>query len=254
MECEWLEAGFYIISGGKSPERATCLLPERIVTVSTCIVESYPDSWALPWAATTSDELRQIQALLGLKDSEFAELRSWVLRAMDDEKFGWPDVFFSLNAAREFRHRFLTAVKDTRILGLSLARDVAEEFLRDEAPQEGHGGSGVWTMLRRGAQLNRPASPLGFDVLGAEYGGAFHTFSCNGLEQDFNKKLGITFNRYGLIDDYPTAITASKYTNQDDVGAEPVAWYPFRVDDYSTEGLANMPLKLSVGRGRPPAA
>jgi len=235
MECEWLEAGFYVISGGKSPEMTTSLLPERVVTVSSCIVETYPDSWALPWVATSPDELRRWQALLGLNDSDVAELRSWVVRAMDDEKFGWPNVFFSLNAAREFRQRFLAGVQDARILGLSLAVDVAKEFLRDEAPQEGRGGPGVWTMLRRGARLNRPAPPLGFDVLGAEYGGAFHTFLCNGLEQDFKNKLGITFNRHGLISDYPMAVRASEYTNQDEVGAEPVAWYPFRVDDYPTE-------------------
>jgi len=235
MECEWLEAGFFVITGGKSPARETCLLPERIVTVSTCIVESYPDSWALSWVKTTPDQVRQIRETLALKDSELAELRSWVGQAMNDGHFGWPNVFFSLRAAREFRERFLGVLQESRIVGLSLATDVAAAFLREEAPQEGHGAPGVWTMLTRGVRLNRPTSPLGFDVLGAEYGGAFHTFSCNGLEQEFNEKLGITFNRYGLIDDYLRAVTASEYTNRDEVGAEPVAWYPFRVDDYTTE-------------------
>ena len=150
---------------------------------------------------------------------------------MDDGHFGWPNEFFSLRAAREFGIRFLGAAQRSRIVGMSLAMDVAAAFLREEAPQERHDGSGVWTVLKRGVPLAQGGSLLGFDVLGAEYGGWFHTFCCNGLEQEFNEKLGITFNEYGLIDDYSRAVTACEYTNRDDVGAEPVAWYPFRVDD-----------------------
>jgi hypothetical protein len=228
MECEWLEAGFFVVSGGKSPERGNNLLPPRIVTVSTCIVESYPDFWCLPWAETTTEQLLSIRESLALADSEFEDLRSWVGRAMDDGNLGWPNVFLSLGIARRFRHQFLGAIKGSRIVGLSLAKDVAAEFVREE----GEGGAGVSTMLTRGVPLDQSGSLLGFDVLGAEYDGGFHTFSCNGLEQDFNEKLCITVNKYGLIDDYLRAVAACEYVNRDDTRSEPVNWYPFRVDEY----------------------
>ncbi|MGC4068432.1 MAG: hypothetical protein QM784_28055 [Polyangiaceae bacterium] len=77
--------------------------------------------------------------------------------------------------------------------------------------------------------------PLGFEVLGANWGGSFHTFSCNSLEQQFSENIGIAFNQDGLIDTYEDALKASEYTNRDDVGAEPVAWYPFRLDEYRTD-------------------
>jgi len=205
------------------------------VTVSTCIVESWPNSWALSWVKTTPEVARRVRESLELDDTDFADLQLWVSRSMDNGKFGWPDVFLSLRSAREFKNRFLGAIAGSRIVGLSLAKDVAAEFLREERPQEGHGAPGVWTMLKREVALNQQASLLGFDVLGAEYGGSFHTFSCNGLEEDLNKKLGITFNEYGLIGDYSSALAASDFTNRDDVGAEPVAWYPFRVDEYQPE-------------------
>lgn len=232
MDCEWFEAGFFVVSGGKSPKRRSRLLPARIVTVSTCVVESYPDSWALPWVETTPDELRHIREALSLDESGFADLRSWVGRAMDDGEFGWPNVFFSLRAAREFRSRFLGALQESRLLGLSIAKDFAAAFAREERLQEGRDGPGVWTIVTRRVPSMQRSSPLGFDVLGSEYGVSFHTFSCNGLEKEFDEKLGISFNEYGLIDDYSRAVAACEYANREDVGAEPVAWYPFRVDDY----------------------
>lgn len=232
---DWIGAGFFLLSEGKSSEKSPRLLPAHIITVSNCIVDTYPDSWALPWVDTPADELRSMRDSLGLDDNAFGDLRSWVEQAMESGDFGWPNVFFSVRAGREFSHRFLGALQGVRLVGLSLTKDVAADFLREEAPQEGRGASGVWTMLARRELLAQPATQLGFDVLGAEYGGWFHTFSCNGLEKDFSDKLGVLFNQCGLIDEYVRAVAASEYTNRDDTGAEPVAWYPFRVDDYGAK-------------------
>ena len=99
INAEWIEAGFFLVSSGKSPERQSRLLPARIVTISTCIVESYPDSWALPWVEARPEELLKIRELLSLGESGLADLRSWVGRAMEDGDLGWPNVFFSLRAA-----------------------------------------------------------------------------------------------------------------------------------------------------------
>lgn len=232
MDHEWIQAGFFIISSGNAPVRENRLLPERILTVSTCIVDSYPDAWALPWVETAPDQLRSIQEKIALDNTVFENLRNWVKTTMDNGRFGWPNVFFSVHTAQEFYLRFLGALLDIRIIGLSLSKDVASDFLCEERPQEGCGAIGVWTMVNRGLARIRSGSPLGFDVLGMEFGGGFHTFTCNSLEQDFHDKLGITFNKDGLIDDYSKAIVAAEYTNRDDVGAEPVIWYPFRVDEY----------------------
>lgn len=230
MQREWIDAGYVLLTEGRSPKSSHGLLPAHLVTVSTCLVDAYPDSWALPWVETSLVESRAIQDSLGLEDDEFALLREWVGQALDSGEFGWPNVFFSAQIAREFQARFLRTLKGIRLVGLSLTKEVAEDFLRTEAPQEGYGASGVWTMVARGESPRAIATQLGFDVLGAEFGGSFHTFSCNGLEQDYNDKFGITFNELGLIPEYESAVLAAEYTNRDDTGAEPVEWYPFRVE------------------------
>ena len=187
MQHEWLEAGFFVVSDATSPKRAGSPLPSRIVTVSTCIVESYPDEWALPWFQTSPEDLERIRASLGLNRSAFSGLRAWVEEAMTNGDYGWPNVFLSLEAAREFGQKFLGAVRNRRLLGLSLAEEVARAFVREEALPEGRGGSGTWSALQRRRRLEHPGPPLGFDVLGAEHGGDFHTFTCNSLERHYSE-------------------------------------------------------------------
>jgi len=237
-EAAWIQAGFFWISDGRAPLRESSLLPTRLVTVSTCIVDSYPDSWALPWFTTPPEKLLEIRASLALDDRDFAALLAWVARAIDTGDFGWPNVFSSLRVSREFHALFLRAPERLRLVGLTAAKDVAEEFLIQEVPEREGAGSGVWTALSRNAPLAPGGTTLGFDVLGANYGGDFHTFSCNDLARDYHEKLGICFNRHGLIDDERQAIDACEYTNRDEVGAAPVAWYPFRVDQYDFDESA----------------
>jgi hypothetical protein len=228
----WIEAGYLILSDAPPPPSERRHLPSRIVTASTCIADSYPDVWALPWVSATPEELRAEQTTRGLDASEVAAIRAWVAEAEERGDFGPPNVFLSLAAAREFARRFLAGVENRRLVGLSLAADIAATFLREVSPSRGYGEIGMWTAVSRDRRLESLADPLGFDVLGVEQGGSLHTYSCNDLVDDYSRRLGVTFNRHGLIDDYRKAVAAAAYTMQDDVGAEPVPWYPFRLYEY----------------------
>ncbi len=232
MEQAWVEAGFFVIADGASPQQARPLLPPAIVTVSACIVDSYPGSWALPWTNTSPDTLAEVQRSLALDDGAFAELCASVRAAFDDGSFGWPNVFASLDAAQDFKRQYLQALVNARVIGLSFTREVAAAFVADQAPSGGLGGSGVWLMLARDLTLRRGGALLGFDTLGADSGGSFHTFSCNGLWEDLHEKLGVSFNEHGLISRYADAVAACDYLNREEVGAEPVSWYPGRIDCY----------------------
>lgn len=235
MNFKWFEAGYCVVSDGAPPKGETRGTPSRFVTVSDCHADVYPDWWALPWNDVDVDWLRSERACYELDNTGVADLRGWVAQAMDDGRFGWPHVFFELDAAREFRRRFLRAIPGTRVVGLSVEADVARAFLRDEALQGGDDGSGIWTMLSRGTPLLRRDAPLGFEVLGAESDGTLHTLRCNEAERELVETLGVAFNAHGLIRDYAQAVAASAYLNRDDVAAEPVPWYPFRLDERRAE-------------------
>jgi hypothetical protein len=73
------------------------------------------------------------------------------------------------------------------------------------------------------------ASARGYEILGAEVGGSFHSFLCNYLEVPYQQQLQVRFNDYGLIADYADAVRAAEFTNLPTTGAEPVPWYPWVV-------------------------
>jgi hypothetical protein len=234
MTREWLHGGYFLVSEAVAPAAAAGLLPARFVTLSTCLAKSYPDVWGMPWAEVTADEEHRLCDELALDADGFRALRAWVARALEREKLGWPNVFFEQRAAREFQRRFLARIEGLRLVGLGLAASVAERFLDAEAPTgKEDAAPGVWKQLARRRALANGGTLLGHEVLGSEGGGSFHAAACNGLERAYRHELGITFNARGLIDDHAQALAAGEYTNGPGAAAEPVPWYPVRLDEYA---------------------
>jgi len=213
MKSEWIQAGFFLVTEGIPALKDQQFLPPRIITVSTCMAHVYPGWWALPGehellneGTTRPTTLADVPEELKLTESGFEDLRSWVDRSLASSDLGWPNVFLNLRAAREFKHRFMHAVPGVHLIGLVIATDDAEEFIPD------YETSGLGMIVPRRLPPDDAGLFLGYDVLGVEYAGDFHTFSCNGLAPDYVGKLGITFNAYGLIPDQDQALAAAEYT------------------------------------------
>lgn len=62
--------------------------------------------------------------------------------------------------------------------------------------------------------------------------GMFHSFLCNGLQKDFNNKLGIRPNEYGFFNKYELAKEAADYVFDEGVGAEPACWQAWMICKY----------------------
>jgi hypothetical protein len=45
-------------------------------------------------------------------------------------------------------------------------------------------------------------------------------------------ELDLPLNEFGLIADPEEALAAAAWVNREEVGAEPVPWYEWRVDEY----------------------
>src|SRR5690348_13143570 len=80
------------------------LLPERLLSASTCICPRVPDSWALRWVNMTDDERRTAASVFGIGPARLPAVIDWVTQAMDSGALGWPNVFLSLTTARAFVH------------------------------------------------------------------------------------------------------------------------------------------------------
>jgi hypothetical protein len=196
------------------------------------MAEVYPSFWALPvgellpYSGDGPITLADLPEELKLTESEFHEIRSWVERALACSDLGWPNVFLNLSAARDFKHRFMHAVPGVHLIGLAIAAEDSEEFLPD------YETSGLGMIVPRRLPPDDSGVLLGFDVLGVESSGHFHTFSCNDQARDYVEKLGIKFNDRGLIPDQDQAFAAAEYTNRDETGAEPVPWFAVKLYEY----------------------
>ena len=70
------------------------------------------------------------------------------------------------------------------------------------------------------------AQQLGFEIIGAEYGLAFHSWHCHGLASDANAALGVHLNQYGLLDDHTDAAQVLEWMQSlpDADAPAPVPW------------------------------
>ncbi|MFY0570970.1 hypothetical protein ACN28E_45050 [Archangium lansingense] len=228
-----LVSGGYLVArpAERAPFMDASLVPSRLQSASGCIAPIAPDTWAIDWASCDSAERSAAATRFGVPPERLAELIAWATRRFDVD-FLWPNVFLTLEAAREFCATFVPADSDAFVLGLALASEDVEDFLQQTAPPPREGETGLHRCLARRLPPAEGGVRLGSEVLGAELGGTFHSYLCNGLERTFAQQLGARPNEHGLFDDHALARQCAAYAGHEDVGAEPVPWLAWVLLEY----------------------
>ncbi len=206
------------------------LVPTMFWTASDCLALVTPGTWAIEWVQMDAEERFTQAERFGLPRDRVPGILSWVTSRFDQD-FGWPNVFLSLEAAREFRERFVSRDSDAAILGLALAREDAEDLLQRAQPGEREGAPGVYQRLARRLNPEAGGQPLGSEILCFDHG-SFHSSLCNGLERDFAAKFGARPNAHGLYDDAALARQCAAHVDRNEVGAEPGVWLAWRLTRY----------------------
>ena len=130
------------------------LVPELIVSASTCLCRQFPGDYAVDWCSVTDVERAQKLADFGIDPDQQPAARKWATENFDD-LFGWPGTFYSLGAAIEARTTLIPPATDVRVLGLGVHETELDDFLRYAAPPpptEGYapqGETGSFTMAKR---------------------------------------------------------------------------------------------------------
>ena len=159
-------------------------------------------------------------------------------RLHEAQKIVWPGVFASVEEARAYFRKYLARLTDVRLLEIALPEIYFEPALASSAPSRANEAeSALHFMLSRKRKTAALAgTALGYEILGIEDGGHFHSFLCNQLQNEYSRELGITMNAAGLIDRLEDAKKATELTRRDDVGAEPVDWFPFLLVSHPLPG------------------
>ena len=251
----YLCAGYYVTRRSDrgayiSPE----LMPERVLSASGCICDFFPDTWAIAWTSVPDEERTRKAAGFGISPADLNAVTKWATDSFSKE-FGWPDAFYTLEAAQAARARFLPGKPDILIFGLGLHESDAEEFLKAAEPpaqQPGFapmGRSGILECVSGGANIREGGEFLGFELLAADHGMLSCSWLCNGLEKECAAQLGIRPNRSGLVESYADARRCAELIARPETGAEPGLWLPWRVTMYSDAPTTRSSPSLPAGSG-----
>ena len=238
-ESPYASGGYYLARPLQhGPHASAKLIPERIISASSCLCEFFPGAGRSGGLRTTGTNAN-VQRLF----SAFRRPRStaWLNGppASFQTVFGWPNTFYTLDAALAARAEFLAKDLDVNIFGLGLHRDDTERFLREAAPEERKPGysqtgeTGIYECLKTQSRIAPGGQHIGFELLAMMFGLLTCSWLCNGLEAVCAEQLQVQTNEYGLIPAYADARRCAEYVSRDEVGAEPGLWLPWLITRYS---------------------
>ena len=234
----FIATGYLLLREAPRPSSSSQeLLPERILSASTCISPQFPGTYSIEWAAGTEAERSAAFDKIGLPVERRQAAVSWATEQFD-RAIGWPGVFLQCADALETRDRFFAGVPAPSVLGLGLPEGRVDEFIRASSPPPqvpGYspmGESGFLRSAKRREPLASGHRPLGFELLNVEVGQISHSWLCNGLESHFWSTRGIRPGPNGFIQTLDEAARCSTSIATERPGAEPGPWFPWLIVEY----------------------
>ncbi|MFD4706874.1 hypothetical protein ACFWM3_18675 [Gottfriedia sp. NPDC058432] len=232
---DFISGGYYIIAPTIRQEYMDKeIIPDRIVSVSECICNMHPDI-DIFWGGSKENKLKYIKDL-NISVDKYKEMEKWIQDKFDLREFQYPQIFPSLNLAKEFFSTFLNDVKDLRIIGIGLPNNYLESFFDEEdtinkSTDERTGIENV--LIRKEFIVDETNLIKGYEVLGYETN-TFHSYLCNGLEKEFKNKFDFSLNENGFIKSLAEAERCCDIANDENLGTEPFFWLPWAIFEYNS--------------------
>jgi len=175
---------------------------DPVFTCSTCINDSFLESWSYSWTTRNNDGIEEIKEKFQVDDDKIQSIRTWVDHAFDGKKIGWPEVFHDLETAQEYSHTFFSHIPDVQMMSVYFSESEAADLLSEFKPRkEEHGTLGLYDNLLKLIPEDQCKGEtfLGFDIIGVESGGDFHSFWCHDMAKDLSERFHLTLNRHGSL-------------------------------------------------------
>lgn len=199
---------------------------DLIYTCSECINDPILDLWAYSWTNHNNKHIEEIKLNYHLSDNQIVEIRNWVDSKHNDNKIGWTNVFFELETALEYKNKFFSHLDDIKIFALYFDNNEKADILEDFKPQSGKMGEiGLRLALLKEIEEQNNEEFIGFDYIGIEIDGSFHTFHCHDIVKELSDKFNLTLNKFGLFESNLNSKKVLDYLNDEQKGCEPVPWF-----------------------------
>ena len=228
----YYNAGYYLIK--KHPIDFGNDKKKIVSTCSGCINTTAFDLWALSW---TTQLDKKDKSELGLNDQTIKQIQEWTEERHNDGRIGFGNVFPDLKTAKEFKDLFYKDRHEIEIFAIDFSEAETNNLIEDFAPGENggfnynNGNFGLRdNLLKKSDETADSISDLlGFDFIGVECDGSFHSFYCHDITKELIDKFGLTLNEHGLFENIPDSDLIRDYLNDQETGLEPVPWYIVKV-------------------------
>lgn len=228
-----ISGGYFITRAvERDPDRSPDVLPTHLISLSACIAAFMPGEWALPWGGVPESRRLSIADDFGIAESELPELAHRVQDRMSAGELGWPCVWHSVEAALEFAREFGGPENDWLVVGAGLDARYVDALLEGTRPHPGAGMPGIHEAVSKRRHPDPGGHRLGWELLGCDGGGTFHSWLCHGLEIDASREYGIVPNEYGLIASRADADAVVEHCRRHGIELEPGFWAPWQLVRY----------------------
>lgn len=197
-----------------------------IFTCSVCINDHILDIWSYSWTTDNNKELKEIKNNYKFSDHQIDEIRNWVDNKFNDNKIGFLNVFTDIETAFEYKNKFFSHLSDIKVFALYFDEDERADILEEFKPHTDKNGEiGLRMTLLKELKEQDNEELLGYDYIGIENGGSFHSFHCHDIGKELSDKFDLTLNKFGLFDNNLNSKQVLDYLNEEENGCEPVPWF-----------------------------
>jgi hypothetical protein len=198
-----------------------------VYTCSTCINDTLIDSWSYSWTTDNNSQINSVLKDFDLELDKISKIRSWVDKKHDEEHIGWQSVFSDLETAILYKKTFFSHLDDILIMGIYFDASESLKLLKEFETNK----IGLYKNLNKKVPENQYENEelIGFDLIGIESSGDFHTFYCHDISNDLTNKFNLEINSYGLLNDSNDWEHVLDYMNDEETGLEPVPWFSVKV-------------------------
>jgi hypothetical protein len=222
--------GYYLIKPRKADFGS--IKNKEFLTCSSCINDTLIDTWAISWARPIEHQIKELREDYEISEERQIEIQNWADKKLEEKRIGWHQVFSDLETINEYSNKFFSHIKEKEILQILFPEDEREDFLTEFAPtKKEYGTLGIYDNLKKiiVERESKEEEFIGYDLIGVELGGDFHTFHCHDLADELTSKFGIELNEFGLIQEIENQKEIIDFMNDKENGHEPVPWYLVKV-------------------------
>ena len=221
MKRQLINIGYFITQPIETPD-CIKINSKQMVTASHCFCDLHPDNTTLFYdemlastPAWWTGENYVEKSKLKTYETSLANLKTKYLQLLDQKRIGlYPDFFSSFQDAKSIQDEFFP---ELQLFSIALNKQHTELFSKE---LEFKDYKPIFEEVKIDGDF------IGYDILGWDWA-SFHTYLCNGLEEDLQKEFKLNMNHWGLLDNPFEEV--AKFAKSLEGKGEPVLWLPFAV-------------------------